>query len=64
MQYSKYNHLCKLKTASNYYLLYNFLTGALVKLDEEHKQLYEHILEIEGHWEIRKHHRRPRPRLP
>ncbi len=53
MQYSKYNHLCKLKTASNYYLLYNFLTGALVKLDEEHKQLYEHILEIEGHEDIR-----------
>lgn len=53
MQYSKYNHLCELKGDSHAYLLYNFLAGALVKLDEEHKRLYEGILETEGHDDVR-----------
>lgn len=53
MQYSKYNHLCELKGDSHAYLLYNFLTGALVKLDEEHKRLYEGILETAGHDDVR-----------
>lgn len=52
MKYSRYNQLCSLETDSHYYLLYNFLTGALVKLDEEHKRLYENILTEKGHDEI------------
>lgn len=45
MEYSKYNHLCSLDTDNRYYLLYNFLTCALLKLDEKHRIIYEHILE-------------------
>ncbi len=52
MEYSRYNHLCKSETDQGFYLLYNFLTGALVKLDEEHKQIFENILTSNTHPEI------------
>lgn len=45
MEYSRYNRLCKMEEDGRSWLLYNFLTGALVKLDEEHKRIYEHLLE-------------------
>lgn len=54
MEYSKYNHLCKLDSDNRYYLLYNFLTGALVKLDSKHKLLFENILDEDGNEETRK----------
>lgn len=42
MTYSKYNHLCKLSGSDNY-LLYNFLTGALLELDEDAQRRFNDI---------------------
>ncbi len=53
MEYSRFNQLCRMETDDRYYLLYNFLTGALVKLDEEHKYFFENILKENGHDDIR-----------
>ena len=42
MQFSIFNHICKLD-GTNDYLLYNFLTGALLKIDEESCRKLESI---------------------
>lgn len=36
MTFSKYNHLCELRGTKNY-LLYNFLTGAMLELNQDYK---------------------------
>lgn len=53
VEYSRYNSICSLQSEPGSYLLYNFLTGALAKLDDEHRHIYEHILDEPGHEDVR-----------
>lgn len=47
LEYSRYNYLYW-DVEINRYLLFNFLTGSLISLDEDNKQLFEAITKREG----------------
>lgn len=48
MKYSNYNHLVKVPDEQSW-ILYNFLSGAMIQLDEENKSIYEQILQDDAY---------------
>ena len=50
MKYSNYNHLVKVPDEQSW-ILYNFLSGAMIQLDEENKSIYEQILQDDAYAE-------------